>query len=119
MNIEELRDYCLSLDGVTEKTPFGKFAKRYESILVFYVFEHMFCFFDIDDFTSVSVRTTSDEKESITARYSQSVNKPLNKTLKNWVQLTINQDIPDGEIIKLINISYEIVTKKYHRKSKC
>lgn len=38
MNIEKFREYCLSLgDDVTEKTPFGKFARKYESILVFYV----------------------------------------------------------------------------------
>lgn len=43
MDIEEFRDFCLSMDGVTEKTPFGKFAKRYESILVFYILDHMFC----------------------------------------------------------------------------
>ncbi len=38
MNIEDFRDYCLSLGNpgeVEEKTPFGKFARRYESILVF------------------------------------------------------------------------------------
>ena len=36
MNIEELREYCLSMEGVTEKTPFGKFARRFDSVLVFY-----------------------------------------------------------------------------------
>ncbi len=45
MNIEDFRDYCLSLDNdVIEKTPFGKFAAaRYDSILVFYTVGHMFC----------------------------------------------------------------------------
>ena len=50
MNIEDFRNYCLSMEGVTEKTPFGKFARRYDSILVFYILDHMFCFADMDDF---------------------------------------------------------------------
>ena len=61
MNIEDIGDYCLSVDDVTEKTPFGKFARRYDSILVFYVLDHMFCFVDMDDFTSVTVKSTPDE----------------------------------------------------------
>ena len=65
MNIEDFRDYCLSMDGVTEKTPFGKFARRYDSILVFYVLDHMFCFVDMDDFTSVTVKSTPDEVDEI------------------------------------------------------
>lgn len=65
MNIEEFREYCLSMEGVTEKTPFGKFARRYDSILVFYVLDHMFCFVDIDDFSSVTVKSTPDEIEEI------------------------------------------------------
>ncbi len=52
MNIEEFREYCLSLGEVKEKMPFGKFAQRFDSLLVFYVLDHMFCFVDIEDFTA-------------------------------------------------------------------
>ena len=70
MNIEEFRDYCLSMDGVMEKTPFGKFAPRFDSTLVFYVLDHMFCMVDMDDFTSVSFRSNDEEIARITERYS-------------------------------------------------
>ena len=50
MNVEEYRDYCLSLgEDVEEKLPFVKF-KNGDSVLVFYVCGHMFCFFDLNDF---------------------------------------------------------------------
>ena len=65
MNIEELRDYCLSLEGVTEKTPFGKFTARFDSILVFYIMEHMFCMADMDYFNSVTVNSTLEESETM------------------------------------------------------
>lgn len=58
MNVEQLRDFCLSLDNVEEKIPFGKFAHGYDSMLVFYVMNHMFCMFNLDDFTWIAVRST-------------------------------------------------------------
>ena len=115
MNIEELRDYCLSLDGVTEKIPFGKFASRYESILVFYILDHMFCITDIDDFTSVTVKSTPEEAEKIRMNY-LSVSNPLNQGLRHWIQLNLNGDISDSEIYALVKRSYDIVRAKYTKK---
>lgn len=112
MNIEEFREYCLSMDGVTEKTPFGKFARRYDSILVFYILNHMFCFVDMDDFTSVTVKSTPDEVEEIRMTHS-SVSAPLNQSLKHWIQLNLDGDIPDSQIYTLVNRAYEIVRTKY------
>ncbi len=59
MNIEELRDYCLSMEGVTEKTPFGRFARRFDSVLVFYILDHMFCMTDMDDLKQSSPASRS------------------------------------------------------------
>lgn len=68
MELTLLRDYCLSMDGVTEKTPFGRFARRFDSILVFYVRNHMFCLTDMDDFTYVTVRLTLKQNLHLRAR---------------------------------------------------
>ena len=115
MNIGDFRDYCMSMEGVTEKTPFGKFARRYESILVFYVLNHMFCFVDMDDFTSVTVKSTPDEVEEIRMRYS-SVSDPVNQSLRHWIQLDLNGDIPDNVIYSLTEKAYNIVKAKYTKK---
>lgn len=108
MNIEEFREYCLSMDGVTEKTPFGKFARRYDSILVFYVLDHMFCFVDMDDFTSVTVKSTPEDIAEIRNRH-LSVSNPLNQSLRHWIQLNLNGDIPDPEIYALVQRAYTLV----------
>lgn len=115
MNSCDLRDYCLSLDGVTEKMPFGKFARRYDSILVFYVLDHMFCFCDIDDFTSVTVKSTPEEVEEIRANH-LAVGDPLNQSLRHWIQLNLNGDIGDSEIYTLVKRAYGIVKAKYTKK---
>lgn len=112
MNIEDFREYCLSMDGVTEKTPFGKFSRRYDSILVFYVLGHMFCLTDMDDFTSVTVRSTPEDIESLRMEYS-SVGNPLNSSLKYWIRLDLNGDVSDKKIYSLVKNAYEIVRQKY------
>lgn len=115
MNIEDFREYCLQLEGVTEKTPFGKFARRYDSILVFYILDHMFCLVDIDNFTSVTVKLTPDEIEELKLRHS-SVSKPVNLNDRHWIQLDLNGDIADQEVYRLVNRAYSIVKGKYTRK---
>lgn len=117
MNIEDFRAYCLSLDGVTEKIPFGKFAKRFESTLVFYVLGHMFCIVDIDNFTSVTVRSTPEEIENLRQTH-VSVEAPVNPTLRYWIKLNFNGDISDSEIYGYVNRAYEIVKTKYSTKTK-
>lgn len=115
MDIEKFREYCLSLGGVTEKTPFGKFAPRYDSILVFYVLDHMFCFIDIDNFVSVTVKSTPKEVEELRMN-SLSVSAPMNKSLRHWIQIDFAGDIPDREIFALVKRAYDIVKTKYSRK---
>ncbi|MBO4942119.1 MAG: MmcQ/YjbR family DNA-binding protein [Muribaculaceae bacterium] len=115
MDIDEFRNYCISLEGVREKTPFGKFAARYDSILVFYILDHMFCLVDMDNFTSVTVKSTPDEIEEIRMNHS-SVSDPLNLSLRYWIQLNLNGDIPDRKIYSLVKRSYDIVKTKYTKK---
>ncbi len=112
MNIEEFRDYCIAMDGVTEKTPFGKFARRYDSILVFYILDHMFCFVDMDDFTSVTVKSTPEEVEKLRINH-VSVSNPVNMNPRHWIQLNLNGDIPDRDVYSYVKRAYGIVKAKY------
>lgn len=117
MNIEEFRDFCLSMEGVTEKIPFGKFAPRYDSLLVFYELGHMFCMADMEDFTSVSFRSTPEEIGRITERYA-AVTTPVNKAMKFWLRVNLNEDMPDSEIQSSVCRAYEIIKDKYSKKEK-
>ena len=65
MNIEEIRDFCLSLGAdVEEKLPFTMF-KNGEGVLVFYVCGHMFCFFDLNDFQVISLKCQPERIDEI------------------------------------------------------
>lgn len=113
MDLIEFRDYCLSLGDVTEKTPFGKFSKRYDSVLVFYVAGHMFCIIDMDDFTYVDIPVTPEDKAELQAAYT-SVTTPLNRGLRYWVQLNLDGDLPDDTILQLVSTAHAFIKSKKH-----
>lgn len=99
LSLGEFREYCLSLGEVTEKTPFGKFAARFDSVLVFYVCDHVFCMADMNDFTYVVVKDTP-EKIADLHETKQSVERQRNLMAKYWIQLNLGGDIPvSGETI--------------------
>ncbi|MDE5794500.1 MAG: MmcQ/YjbR family DNA-binding protein [Muribaculaceae bacterium] len=114
MNVEELREYCLSLGEVEEKIPFGKFARRYDATLVFYVKGHMFCMFDLDDFTWVAVRSTADETEEIALDHTAVL--PGRKNMRLWLNVALGGDISDSMIFGLVNRAYNIIKDKYSSK---
>lgn len=116
MNVEQLRDYCLSLGEVEEKIPFGKFARRYDSTLVFYVMGHMFCMFDLDDFTWVAMRSTADEIEEIALDHTAVL--PGRKNMRLWLSVAIGGDISDSMIFNLVSRAYDIIKDKYSSKNK-
>ncbi len=117
MNIEELRNFCLSMEGVTEKNPFGKFARRFDSILVFYILDHMFCLVDMDDFRSVTVKSTPAEIEELKMNR-ESVSRHSNMSEKYWIQINLGGDVSDREIYLLLKKSYDLVKAKYTKKKR-
>lgn len=112
MDLVEFREYCLSLGEVEEKMPFGKFAARYDSILVFYVCGHMFCLVDIDDFTYADIKLAPEKVEELRLTRS-SATKPFNLSERHWVDLAFGGDISDNEIRNLVKNAFEVVKAQY------
>lgn len=112
MNIEQFREFCLSLEDTSEKMPFGKFARRYESLLVFYVLGHMFCIIDIDDFSYMSIPATDEETRLLKAAYPD-IGQPINSAMRNWITVPLRGSVPDATIPDLIRNAYALIRKKY------
>lgn len=108
MNVEEFRDYCLSLPDVTEATPFEKFSRGRYTILVFYVKGHMFCYFNVDDFSNITIKCDPTSIAELTERY-QAVGEPFNGNKRYWISVQPNSDLPDESLRELVRRSYEIV----------
>ena len=115
MNIEEFRDYCLSLPDVTEATPFEKFSKGRYTILVFYVGGHMFCYFNIDEFRFITIKCDPEQMAELKERY-QAVGEPFNGDKRHWISVEVNGDVNDDMLRVLVHKSYELVKKKRTKK---
>ena len=113
MNIEEYREFCLSLgDGIEEKFPFTKF-KNGEGVLVFYVCGHMFSYFDCDDFKAISLKCQPERIIELREQFS-CVSDPFNESNKHWIGIDPNE-APDRLLKELTRNSYEIVKAKYSK----
>lgn len=109
MNIEECREYCLSLPESSEKMPFQAFCAA-KSVLAFYVGGKIFCFFDIDTFDACTIKCNSDMIDELKARY-MAVSTPYNMSRKYWISIRFNEDMPDRDIKYWTRKSYDIVSK--------
>ena len=115
MNLEEFREYCLSLGDVEEKFPFAKMPGG-DTLLVFYVCGHTFCYCDLHEL-SVVVKCLSERIPELLDT-AEGVMPPDNHfSAKYWIGIDL-QTI-DTELLKeLTRNSFEIVKGKYERKKK-
>lgn len=103
MNIEELREHCLSLKGATEDFPFGEFN------LVLKLQGKMFGLIPLDNpETQIVLKCNPeraiqlrDEYEAITPAYH------FNK--KHWNSVRIDPSISQALLFELIQHSYDLV----------
>ena len=116
MNIEEFREYCLSLNGVYEKMPFTNVPDKYSrDVLCFYVGSKWFCYVNIEVFDFCCIKCAPDKREELQATYS-GIKPGWHMNKKHWISVYFNQDVPDKEIKELVKKSYDIVAKSLTKK---
>ena len=114
MNIEDYREFCLSLgDDVEEKLPFTAFHHA-SGVLVFYVHGHMFSFFDCDHCSRIPLKCQPERIDELRAAHDCIV-KPFNMSPKHWLGIETNT-APDDLLQELTRNSYQIVKTKYKAK---
>ena len=114
MNIEELREYCLSVKGSTESTPF-----RYDYIVAFKVIDKMFAFFSLepkDGQFFVCLKCNSEKSVDLRERYG-GITQTMYKTML-WNAVYLDSDVPDALIRELIDHSVEEVVRKLSKSSR-
>ncbi|HEY5992186.1 MAG TPA: MmcQ/YjbR family DNA-binding protein [Candidatus Udaeobacter sp.] len=105
MDLELFREYCLSKRGATEDMPFG------EDVLVFRVGGKMFALASLDEIpATANLKCDPDLALELRDRYEQ-VRPGYHMNKKHWNTVEIDSGIPDAELHKMIDHSYELVTK--------
>lgn len=103
MNIEELRDYCLSLKGATEHFPFDEFS------LVLKVQGKMFGLIPLDN-TEPQIALKCDPERAIQLREEyEGITAAYHFNKKHWNSVRIDSPISQLLLLELIQHSYDLV----------
>jgi predicted DNA-binding protein (MmcQ/YjbR family) len=106
VNLEKFREYCLRKPGSTEGTPFGP------DVLVFKVAGKIFALASLDEVpVRVNLKCDPDLALELRDRYEQ-VHPGYHMNKKHWNTVEIEAGIPDVELRKMIDHSYDLVAKK-------
>ena len=109
MNIEEFRNYCLSLKKTEEGMPFDK------KTLVFTIRKKMFCITNIDTFEQINVKCNPEEAIILREQY-DAVIPGFHMNKKHWNTIKMNNTISDVLIKKWIKNSYHLVISTFSKK---
>ena len=112
MNIEDVREYCLSVKGAEECFPFD------ETVLVFKVMDKMFAYMSIerrDEGFMLNLKCDPDKAVELREKY-ECVVPGYHANKKYWNSVFIEQNMPDDELKFWINHSVEEVIKKLPKK---
>ena len=111
MNVEEIREYCLSKRFATEDFPFD------ESTLVFRVGNKIFACIDLENTDWFCLKCAPDYAIELRERY-PSIKGAWHWNKKYWNQLASGTDLSDEMVRHLIDHSYDEVIKKLSKKQR-
>ena len=102
MNIEDFRDFCLSLPGATEATPFGP------DTLVFKVGGRLFALTDLRTFASVNLKCDPEHAAELRERHDY-VLPGFHMNKKHWNTVLIGTGATDAQLRQWIMASYQLI----------
>ena len=109
MDLSQFREYCLNKTRATENTPFGP------DVLVFKVGGKMFALAALDEVpTRVNLKCDPDLALELRDRYEQ-VTPGYHMNKKHWNTVEIESGVPDSELRKMIDHSYELVARSLRK----
>ncbi|RLD25479.1 MAG: MmcQ/YjbR family DNA-binding protein [Bacteroidetes bacterium] len=111
MNIEDYRNFCLGLPGVTEDFPFDK------ETLVYKVMGKMFALTDVDTFGSFNAKCKPEDCIDLREQYS-GIKPGYHMSKKHWNTISTDGSVPDELMYELIRNSYDLVVAGLTKKAR-
>jgi predicted DNA-binding protein (MmcQ/YjbR family) len=109
VNIEELRDYCLQKQGVTESFPFG------EDTLVFKVGGKVFLLSGLEDGRHFNAKCDPEYAVELREQYHEvQPGYHMNKT--HWNTIDMSGSLTVKQLLGFIDHSYDLVLKSLPKK---
>ena len=104
MNVEDIRNYCLSKNNVTESFPFG------ESTLVFKVTGKIFALLSLNYPLSVNLKCDPEKAIELREHYSE-ITPGFHMNKRHWNTIDAEHLLDDVLLKSLIDHSYDLVSK--------
>lgn len=111
MNIEQLREYCLSKKGATEDFPFD------EETLVIRVMNKIFAILPLERGPCINLKCDPELVVSLREHY-RAVEPAYHMNKKHWNTVWGNRDARQEEIAGWIDHSYDLIVNSLTRKLK-
>ena len=105
MNIESLREYCISKKNATESFPFG------DDTLVFKTEDRIFALVNLEGDLSINLKCDPARAIELRERYS-SVIPGYHMNKKHWNTIYLDGSVPDKELFSWADHSYDLVVNK-------
>ncbi|MGB8490782.1 MAG: MmcQ/YjbR family DNA-binding protein [Bacteroidales bacterium] len=105
MDIESLREYCISKKDATESFPFG------EETLVFKVAGKIFALVNLGGDLSVNLKCDPEKALELRERYG-AVTPGYHMNKKYWNTVLLDGSVPDREVFSWIDHSYDLIAGK-------
>lgn len=109
MNVETVREYCLSKKGATESFPFDDVS------LVIKVMNKMFALIDLEGVNSIALKCDPEKAIELREHYA-GIEGAYHFNKKYWNSVRFDSDADDKLIKELIDHSYDEVIKKFTKK---
>ena len=109
MNIEDLRNYCLSKKATTEELPFD------EKTLCFKVLDKVFALTDIENFQFVNMKCDPEKAVELREQYDE-IRPAYHMNKKHWNSVYMDASLSDQFVKELVDHSYEMVVQKMTKK---
>lgn len=110
MNIEQIRDYCLSKQLVTEDSAFGP------EFLIYRFFNKIFLCIDLERPQLVAMKCDADYAVDLRDRYC-GITGAWHWNKRSWNDVRLDEDVPDVVILGLIDHAYEQIRKSLPKKT--
>lgn len=108
MNIEEFREYCLSMPATSECFPFD------ENTLVFKVAGKMFALTDIVDAFSINIKCDPEKAIELREHY-DCVRPGYHMNKMHWNTIIVDGTVSDALLKEWINHSYNLIVSSLNK----
>ena len=105
MNIEDFRNYCLSLPQAKDNAPWTE--PQFQNLITFTVADKWFCLLDIEN-KFCDIKCAPENIEELQAMY-KGIEPAWHMNKKHWIKIILDADVPEKEIESLVKQAYDLI----------